>query len=403
MHVVIVTDYAYISGGQARVSIDSALGLVAAGHKVTYFAPCGPPDERLTSGGIDLVCLDQGDITNTPTLKFVRQIIWNGRAQSELAKILSGLDPRQTIVHVHGWAKSASASIAPPIIASGLQRIYTFHEYFLVCPNGGFYDFRKHEICHRTPMAASCLTTNCDSRSPAHKALRVLRQAIVNQSGFRNAFRHVIAISHMQRARLAPLLPSDTIWHHVDNPVDAHDFGAKPTIGNDFLFIGRLSPEKGVVHFLKASRLAGLRPLVAGEGPLREELEATFPEARFLGWQSADQARALMRSARAMVFPSVWMEGQPLTVQESLACGTPVIVSDACAGREAVDDGVNGLWFRSADEADLARTLGILQDDDAAHRMSEAAYRNWWADPLTLGRHIDRLESVYAAALEDRE
>ena len=106
-----------------------------------------------------------------------------------------------------------------------------------------------------------------------------------------------------------------------------------------------------------------------------------------------------MRAARALVFPSVWYEGQPLTVLESLAAGTPVIVSDICAGREAVEDGVNGLWFASGKPDSLAAALMRLSDDAEARRMSDAAYDLFWADPLTLDRHLDGIEAVYRSSL----
>ena len=138
--------------------------------------------------------------------------------------------------------------------------------------------------------------------------------------------------------------------------------------------------------------------MIAGDGPQYAEVAASYPEAKMLGWQSPAQVRALLRDARALVFPSVWMEGQPLTVREALAAGTPVIVSDACAGREAIIDGDNGLWFRSADHDDLARALRRLRQDGEADRMSAAAHASYWADPLTLERHVAHLETIYAQA-----
>ena len=123
-----------------------------------------------------------------------------------------------------------------------------------------------------------------------------------------------------------------------------------------------------------------------------------------------------MRRARALVFPSVWYEGQPLTVYEALACGAPVIVSDACAGREAVADGETGVWFRSGDPDDLAAHLRRLTDDGLAARamieemrqfdglaarMGRAAHERYWAAPLTLDAHLDRLEAVYGTVLRE--
>ena len=103
-----------------------------------------------------------------------------------------------------------------------------------------------------------------------------------------------------------------------------------------------------------------------------------------------------MRAARALVFPSVWYETFGLTVYEALACGTPVVVSDGCAGREAIIDGRNGLWFRNGDVADLAEKLAALRDDALVTRLSQAAYDDYWANPLTRDRHVDALCRIYA-------
>ena len=64
-----------------------------------------------------------------------------------------------------------------------------------------------------------------------------------------------------------------------------------------------------------------------------------------------------------MAFPSVWYEGQPLTILEAKATGLPIVVSDACAGRDEVEDGVTGFWFKSQDPDDLAAKLERLKDN----------------------------------------
>ena len=103
-----------------------------------------------------------------------------------------------------------------------------------------------------------------------------------------------------------------------------------------------------------------------------------------------------MRTARALVFPSLWYECQPLTTYEALANGLPVIVSDNCAGREAVRNEENGLWFKSGDVDGLAAALRRLADRNVAAAMGEAAYSTYWREPLSLGRHLDKLEDTYA-------
>jgi glycosyltransferase involved in cell wall biosynthesis len=188
--------------------------------------------------------------------------------------------------------------------------------------------------------------------------------------------------------------------HAVSNPIDCEDLGPKeaPSSG-DFLFVGRLSPEKGALLFAEAARRAGIAPVFAGDGPAMIDLAARFPESCRLGWKSPAQVKALMRAARVLVFPSLWFEGQPLTVLEAKAMGTPVLVSDGCAGREEIEDGVTGLWFESADVESLTRALVKAKDDALVASMSRAAYDSFWADPPTLARHVERIGAVYAAAL----
>jgi glycosyltransferase involved in cell wall biosynthesis len=202
---------------------------------------------------------------------------------------------------------------------------------------------------------------------------------------------------------LQPYLPESVQYHDIGNPIDVAPQGQKPdTPLGDFIFVGRISAEKGAGIFAEAARRAGKTAIFVGDGPAVDELKSSYPEAVILGWKSPQEVKSLMRDARALVFPSVWYEGQPLTVLESLALGTPVIVSDVCAGREAVNDGMNGLWFKSADPDSLANALIKLSDDSVAREMSRAAYDLYWAAPLTLDRHLDALIALYQCALADR-
>lgn len=401
MHVVLVVDHAFVNGGQAKVALDAGLGLAARGHRVTVFAAVGPADPRLAAAGIRVVCLGQDDIaTTTNKLAFAVQAIWNQPAARRLAAELRGLDPHDTVVHVHAFAKALSPSIGVSLRASGLPLLYTMHEYFLVCPNGGFYEYPAARICHRTPMSAECVTTHCDARSYPRKLIRVVRHAALDHvAGMRTLFPHVVTISALQEGVVSRHLPAGTQFHRVDNPIAVVQPPPRRAPPGDFLFVGRISTEKGAPIFAEAARRAGVRATFVGDGPSASELRDAYPEVRILGWKDAAEVQTLMREARALVFPSVWYEGQPLTVQEALASGLPVLVSDACAGREAVVDGETGFWFRSGDAAALAAHLVQLNDDALAARMGRAAYDRYWANPLTLDRHLDRIEAVYDAVL----
>jgi glycosyltransferase involved in cell wall biosynthesis len=276
------------------------------------------------------------------------------------------------------------------------------HEFFLVCPTGGFYAYPEQRICHRRPMSASCIVAQCDARSYPRKVARMVRHAGLAQvARLPELFNHIITISALQESVVRPLMPRGTVFHRVDNPIAVPQAPAHAGARGDFLFVGRISTEKGAPIFAEAARRAGVRAVFVGDGPERADLAARYPEAQMLGWRDAAAVQALMRQARALVFPSVWYEGQPLTVYEALACGTPVIVSDACAGREAVVDGETGFWFRSGDPDALAAHLTRLSEDGLAARMGRAAHGRYWAAPLTRDAHLDRLEVVYETVMRE--
>lgn len=400
--IAICLDHASVTGGQARVAFDSAIGLKAAGHRPIVFAAAGPVEPALRAAGVEIVCLGQTDLLGASSkLKGAVQGVWNLEAGRALRHLLAGLPPESTIVHVHGWAKALSPSIAPAIRGSGLPAVFTLHDYFMFCPTGGFYDYQAHRLCGRRPLGIDCLTTNCDSVSYARKVWRSGRLALANDIvGLRGLFTDFVCISNVQRDLIRPFLPPGRRIHQISNPIAAADLGPKPDAAQgEIVFVGRISPEKGPLLYAEAARMAGIVPTFVGDGPAAPELRERYPEARVLGWQTPEAARHALRAARALVFPSRWYEGQPLTVLEAKASGTPVVVSDVCAGREEIVDGETGVWFRSGDAGDLARALRAMQDDERVRSMSNAAYAAYWRDPPTLARHVERLEIAYRAML----
>lgn len=402
MRVILIVDWCFVNGGQAKVALDSALALKKAGHEVVLFSAVGPADPTLEAAGIEVDCINQPEFVSDPNrLAAAWRAIDNRGAARALHRVLKTQPHRETIIHVHGWHKALSAAIAGPIRASKLPVLYTMHEYFLLCPNGGFYHYGTHQHCHLKPLSVACLSTNCDTRGWGFKFWRAARLGAAKLwHGLPQALADIAYFHPFQREIIAKHLPPSTRLHEIANPIEVEALGQKtdPASG-EIVFVGRLAEEKGVFLYAEAMRRVGLAPVFVGDGPAAVPLKERYPESKFLGWHDAAGVRMRLRSARALVFPSLWYEGQPLTVLESLALGTPVIASDGSAGRESVRNGETGLWFRHGDAADLARAIGEMARNDVAKAMSEAAYRLYWAEPFTMERHRKRLEEVYEGLL----
>ena len=400
--VVICLDRASVIGGLEKVAIESAIGLKRAGARPILFAAVGPADRRLAEAGVEVVCLGQRALRSHPSrIAAAWQGVWNSAAAAALGELLDRTPPDRTIVHVHGWAGALSPSIVAPMRAAGRPAIHTIHDYSLFCPNGGLYNYQREAVCPVPPLSCGCLATHCDSRTYPRKLWRFGRlYAARRWLRMATLFSEHICVSRRQEEIMKPLLPPGARLRRLSNPIDVAKLGPKadPASG-ELIFVGRLAPEKGAHLFAQAASRIGVAPTFVGDGPMAETLRRKFPQARFTGWLPPEQAQAQMRAARALVFPSVWYEAQGLTVLEAKAMGTPVIVSDVCAGRDEIEDGVSGLWFKSGDVDALAAALERIRDDSLVARLSRAAYESYWRAPPTLEAHVAGLQSIYAEAL----
>jgi glycosyltransferase involved in cell wall biosynthesis len=403
--VVIVNDYAHVNGGAAQVALSSAIALAERGRRVTLLAAVGPISQELEKAGVRVALTNQYDIKSDPIrVRAATQGIWNPRASASMREILVHCDPGQTIVHVHGWGKALSISSIHAAVEAHFPVVITLHDYLYACPSGGFFNFQRKEICKLRPFSVACLKENCDRDGYPQKLWRSVRGEVQNQFGFRRqGVRHFITLSEISEAVLRPFLPPDAAVYRVPNPIDVIQEEPVDVSRNmQFVSVGRLSAEKGLGLLAQAAKELSCEVTFVGEGPSRKEINSIYPEARITGWQSRHIVTQYLRSARALVFPSLWYEAQPLAVLEAAALGIPAIVPDQCAAREMVEPDVTGLWFRSGDSSDLREKVATLQDPIVAERMGRAAYERYWKHPLTMERHLASLEACYRSVLDSR-
>ena len=398
--IVILDDYASTAGGSSSVAIASALELAARGRRVTYFSCVGPVASRLCNvPGLEVICLDQPELARDPDrVRAFFSGLRNAPAVQALRRLLATKDPRDTVVHVHTWMKALSPFALGSVLALDYPLVVTLHDYFIACPNGGFFEYPTGQICHRRPLSLSCLGCNCDRRSYAQKLWRSARTLLQNRWLARpGRFIRYIAVSQFSASILRPYLAADSVVSVVRNPVDCVDEGPADVAANrPFIFVGRLVPEKGVRLFAEAVAATGVPAVFVGDGELMAELRQLCPQARFTGWLDPVSIRAELRRARALVLPSLWYETLGLVAIEAAAAGVPAIVSDGCAATDYVRHDVNGLHFTHGSVEALAAVLRPASwDDDRIARLGASAYRWYWDNPWTAGRHVTDLLEIY--------
>jgi glycosyltransferase involved in cell wall biosynthesis len=167
------------------------------------------------------------------------------------------------------------------------------------------------------------------------------------------------------------------------------------------LFVGRLSPEKGLSLLIEARRRAGGGQIVVGSGALTEVARSAFGEA-YLGALPLAGVLEQMSAAAYLVVPSLWYEAFPRTIVEAFSCGLPVIASRLGALRELVSEGRTGLLFDPGDVADLASKLAWADANPEAMQRMGVEARSVYESEYTPERNYELLERVYDEALEQR-
>jgi glycosyltransferase involved in cell wall biosynthesis len=308
------------------------------------------------------------------------------------------------VVHVHNTFITASPSVYEAAHACRVPVVQTLHNYRLVCPAATVY--RAGHPCtdclgRAVPWPA--VIHSCYRGSRAQSAVVAAALAVGRA---RRTYSHRIgaylALTEFQRDLLVQGgLPAGRI-KVLPNFLEP-DPGVTDGPRSGFLFVGRLSEEKGLPTLVRAAALVPGLVRVAGEGPLTPLVQAAGQKGDLEVLGHLDKAAVLdqLRRAMAMVLPSVWFEGLPVSVLEAYATTTPVIASRIGSLAEVVKDGVTGLLATPGDERDLADRLRWASDHPAEMRQmgtnARLEYETRYRGDMHLSALLDTYQWLLAA------
>jgi len=286
--------------------------------------------------------------------------------------------------------------------------VQSLRNYRLVCPSGGL--FRSGHVCQdcvgrRVPWPGVVHACYRGSRS-ATAAVAAMITVHDRLQTWRRMVDLYIAVSRFARDKLIEGgLPADRIVVKPNFVERAPALGTGD--GGYALFVGRLSPEKGLSTVLDTwQRLRPAIPLkIVGDGPLAETV-ATAAERQlgvdYLGRRPLAEVYEIMRDASFMVLPSEWYEPFGRVVVEAFSCGTPVIASDTGGMAELVDDGRTGRLFRTGDAQDLAEAVEWALEHPAELAWMRGQARAEFEAHYTAERNYQQLMAIYGQALRRR-
>lgn len=311
---------------------------------------------------------------------------------------------RPDIAHIHNIFPLLTASVYYVCQELSIPVIQTLHNYRLGCIAGTL--FRDGAICEK-----------CWSGSPlwgiAHRCYRGSllgsTAAAIAQLSNRRAFSpqprvsRFIAVSNFAKEKFVAFgVPEQRIVVKPNFVAEVPDT-ERSKKREGALFVGRLSPEKGILDLVKAWREIDYPLTIVGEGPLEGELRSVAStRVKFVGRLGAAEVHALMRRSSILVFPSKWYETFGMVIIEAFACGLPVLASSIGAPRELLASGEGG-WLYPADSTSALPELvrGILANSAELENRRISA-RSLFEKEFSPAANYERLISIYASALSER-
>ncbi|MEU8044940.1 glycosyltransferase family 4 protein [Micromonospora echinofusca] len=297
--------------------------------------------------------------------------IWAPRAQEDLSRLIA--EHRPDVLHLHNPYPLISPWIVRTAHRHGVPVVQTVHNYRQVCSSGLYFrDGMICQDCRGRALGVPAIVHRCYRGSRAQSALMATTLA-VHRGTWRSVDRFVALTSAVADHLRDYGIPAERI---VVKPNGIPDPGAPAPLGDGFLYMARLSPEKGLDLLLDAWRRhpdGALGPLrIAGDGELRPLAEAAAAEradVTYLGPLDRAGVRAAVEASAVIIAASTWHDVLPTVIIEALAAGRPVLgtalggipyLLGADAPREPAGTGPAAVATAAPGEGRVALPTGVV-------------------------------------------
>jgi len=358
--------------------------------------------KALRQAGLDIlpVLAENGALARMSPVRAGLRALWSVDTFRALRQQAEAFRP--DLIHVHNTFPGLSASVYAAARSANLPIVQTLHNFRLLCTNALL--LRDNQPCTR------CIGHSLPWQGILHGCYRgsiglsasVGLQAALHRAAAGGIARYIALSPSSRDFFIEGGLPSDRLTVRPNFTTDPGP--APPAEGrHGLLFVGRLSPEKGLDTVLSA--LSGIDSTlsVIGDGPEAARLKAMAPASvRWLGAQPPERVSQEMHKAALLVFPSLAFETFALVIAEAMAHGLPVLASDRGAMRDIVVPDVTG-WLLPPGDRDAWNAALAVRLADPQHLADVGrSARNRYLETLTPAHVISRQMDIYRSVLEER-
>jgi glycosyltransferase involved in cell wall biosynthesis len=408
MKILFLNNYNYVRGGAERVFLAEASVMNKYGNTVNIFARrhasnLPSPYDKYFPGEMVTDSLK-------PTMQGLRsllQLFYSLDAKKCLTEMLQNI--KIDIAHAHNIYGRLTTSVLDVLHDNNIPIVMTLHDYKLICPA---YSLLSHgRICEECKghLFYMAIKKRCHKESFFASTIYAF-ESYFNKiyKKYENNVRFFISPSQFLMEKFIQFGWPEERLVYVPNFIESSNFEADYTPRKYFVYLGRLSSEKGISTLIEAFMNINFNKVglaIVGEGPLKDRLTkmaACDSRIRFTGYLSGNTLKEETSKALAVIVPSECYENAPLSILEAFAFGKPVIGSRIGGIPEMIDDGVNGYLFEPGNVDDLREKLDLVLSMPGKRitEMGQAAQKKV-EKQYSADLHYEMLMSVYHRALND--
>ncbi len=388
MKILSVHNSYQLPGGEDQVFAQEAELLRAHGHQVFLYHASN----------------DQ--VNGANPLVLLGETIWNRQTHQELRTLMQR--ERPNIVHVHNTFPVISPAAYYAANEEQIPVVQTLHNYRTLCPAATL--FRDGQVCEQCvpkqiPWPGIVHACYRGSRLATAAAAAMLATHNYKQTWSKSIAAYIALTDFARNKFIEGGLPADKII--VKPNFLQTDPGPGRGKGNYALFVGRLTPEKGISTLLEAWRQIGNElPLqIAGDGPMAAEVEQAVGEMEgvtLLKWLPHQEILQRMKEASVLILPSTWYEGFPMILAEAFAVGLPVIASNLGSMLSIVDHQRTGLHFEAGNAAKLVEAVRWYRAHPVEAGFMRGQARLEYQARYTADANYAQMIRIYDAVLSPR-
>ena len=373
MRIVFLSHYAFPHVGGIETAVDGvATELARRGHDVAHVASTAGNGARVTAAPAYRVVRVPA-VNALEAWLSVPYPLFDFRLPSAIRRELHGAD----VAHAHGFL------YMPTLVGLPLARRANSAPVRVLTEHVGHVPYESKALDTVEAAAIKTLGRAC---------LRAAEAIVVNNGRV--------------AAELERLVPGRRL-DHIANGVDTQNF--RPPTEDErgalrselgwsdglprVLFVGRPVPKKGIDLALAAAEAGTGRFELALVGPKEDEVPPT-PWVNVLGPQPRDRLRELYRAADALLLPSQG-EGFPMTVQEAMASGLPVVLLDDPGYGSQLEGAGEGVRLTAPSAEAVVAALVPLVTNGGEWRVSARAAEAHAKRMFSISRAADEHEALY--------